>query len=221
MYAPFTDSGVWHTTMKKSAVILVTVLLIFFGIACRRRPAMDAKQVQGKVEELVKAEWEKIAKPLPPGADNPGSPSWIGWSYQISPPFPAAWPPDGKGGLYYYAYATGFQPGGLADGERLGPVWARIKVDVTGQSAPRLEILAKEIKVVGTVGVRPLTQEEIAVYGTGDALAAQVYEASRKTDAKALDAASARKYYCDWAKDSGVGEDIRRFHSEFFKWLGC
>jgi hypothetical protein len=182
---------------------------------------MGAKQVQAKVEELVKAEWEKIPKPLPPGADNPGSASWIGWSYRISPPFPAAWPPDGKGIVYYYAYATGFQPAALIDAERLGPVWARVKVDATGQEAPRLEVLAKEIKVVGTIGVRPLTQEEIAVYDTGDAVAAQVCEASRKTDPKALDAPSVRKYYCAWSKDSGVGDDIRKYQPEFFRWLGC
>ena len=94
-------------------------------------------------------------------------------------------------------------------------------MDTTGQSPPRLELLAKEIKVVGTIGVRPLTQEEIAVYDTGDAVAAQVYEASRRTDAKALDAPSVRKYYCAWSKDSGVGKNIRSYHPEFFKWLGC
>jgi len=182
---------------------------------------MDAKQVQAKVEELVKAEWEKILKPLPPGADNPGSAAWIGWSYRISPPFPAAWPPDGKGIVYYYAYAAGFQPAELADAERLGPVWAQVKVDVTGASGPRLEILAKEIKVVGTIGVRPLTKEEIAVYDTGEAVAAQIHEASKKTDTKALDAASARKYYCAWSRDSGQGENIRSYHPQFFNWLGC
>jgi hypothetical protein len=182
---------------------------------------MDAKQVQTKVEELVKAEWEKTPKPLPPGANNPGSSAWIGWSYQISPPFSGAWPPDGKGIVYYYAYATGFQPAALADAERLGPVWARVKVDAAGQEAPQLEVLAKEIKVVGTIGVRPLTKEEIAVYSTGDAVEAQVYEASKKTDTKALDAASARKYYCAWSKDSGVSKDIRTYHPAFFRWLGC
>lgn len=182
---------------------------------------MDAKQIQAKVEQLVKAEWEKIPQPLPPGADNPGSPGWIAWSYRISPPFPAAWPPDGKGLLYYYAYAAGLQPGVLADAERLGPVWARVKVDATAQSAPQLEILAKEIKVVGTIGVGPLRQEEVAIYGSREVVVAQVWEASTKTDAKALDAPSVRKYYCAWSKDSGVGENIRRYHPEFFKWLGC
>ena len=182
---------------------------------------MDAKQVQAKVEALVKAEWERIPKPLPPDADNPGSAAWIGWSYRISPPIPAAWPPDGKGVLYYYAYATGFQPAALIDAERLGPVWARVKVDATGASAPRLEVLAKEINVVGTIGVRPLTKEEIAVYDIGDPVVAQVYEASRKTDAKALDAPSVRKYYCAWSRDSGVGHDVRKYQPEFFRWLGC
>ena len=182
---------------------------------------MDAKQIQAKVEELVKAEWEKIPKPLPPGADNPGSSDWIGWSYRISPPFPAAWPADGKGTLYFYAYAAGFQPGALADAERLGPVWARVKVDITGASPPRLEVLAKEIKAVGTIGVRPLRQEEIEVYKSSDSVVAQVCEASTKTDAKALDASSVRKYYCAWSRDSGVGNDIQSHHPDFFRWLGC
>jgi hypothetical protein len=182
---------------------------------------MDAKQILAKVEEMVKAEWKKMPKPLPPGADNPGSPAWIGWSYRISPPFPAAWPPDGKGIVCYYAYATGFQPVFLADAERLGPVWARVKVDLTGQSAPQLEVLAKEIKAVGTIGVRPLTKEEADVYDTGEAVAAQVYEASRRTDTKALDAASTRRYYCAWSRDTGQGDNIRSYHPKFFKWLGC
>ena len=208
-------------TMRQSLLILGAVLLTVCGVDRSRRPPMDAKQVQAKVEELVKTEWEKIPKPLPPGADNPGSSAWIGWSYQISPPFPGAWPPDGKGIVYYYAYATGFQPAALADAERLGPVWARVQVDAAGQEAPQLEVLAKEIKVVGTIGVRPLTKEEIAVYDTGEAVAAQVYEASRRADTKALDAASARKYYCAWSKDSGVGKDIGSYHPGFFQWLGC
>jgi hypothetical protein len=84
-----------------------------------------------------------------------------------------------------------------------------------------VEVLAKEIKVVGTIGVRPLTKEEIAVYDTGDAVATQVYEASRKTDSKALDAPSVRKYYCAWSKDSGVSKEIGTYHREFFRWLGC
>jgi hypothetical protein len=207
--------------MKQVPVILIAALLTVCGVARGQRPAVDAKQIQAKVEELVKAEWEKIPKPLPPGADSPGSAAWIGWSYRISPPFPAAWPPDGIGIVYYYAYATGFQPAALADAERLGPVWARVKVDATGQEALQVEVLAKEINVVGTIGVRPLTQEEITVYDTGDAVAAQVCEASRKTDAKALDAPSVRKYYCAWSRDSGQGETIRRYHPEFFRWLGC
>jgi hypothetical protein len=207
--------------MKPLPVILIAVSLAFCGGNRGRRPPMDAKQIQAQVEELVKAEWEKIPKPLPPGADSPGSTAWIGWSYRISPPFPAAWPPDGKGVLYYYAYATGFQPAALADAERLGPVWARVKVDTTGQEALQVEVLAKEINVVGTIGVRPLTKEEIAVYDTGDTVVAQVYEASRRTDAKALDAPSVRKYYCAWSRDSGVGKDISSYHPEFVKWLGC
>ena len=207
--------------MKQLPIILIAVSLAFCGGSSGRRPPMDAKQIKVKVEALVKAEWGIIPKPLPPGADNPGSSDWIGWSYRISPPFPAAWPPDGKGTLYYYAYAAGLQPAGLADAERLGPVWARVKVEVTGASPPRLEVLAKEIKAVGTIGVRPLKQEEIEVYKSSDSVVAQVCEASTKTDAKVLDASSVRKYYCAWGRDSGVGGDIRSYHPEFFRWLGC
>jgi hypothetical protein len=192
-------------TMRQSLLILGAVLLTVCGVNSSRRPAVEAKQIRAKVEALVKAEWEKIPKPLPLGADNPGSPAWIGWSYQISPPFPGAWPPDGKGIVYYYAYATGFQPAALADAERLGPVWARVKVDAAGQEAPQLEVLAKEIKVVGTIGVRPLTPEESTVYQAGESVEAQLCEASTRKDAKVLDASSTRKYYCAWSKDSGVG----------------
>jgi hypothetical protein len=207
--------------MKQLPIILIAASLAVCGGNSGRRPPVDATQVQAKVEELVKAEWEKIAKPLPPGADNPGSPDWISWSYRISPPFPAAWPPDGKGIVYYYADAAGFQPGALADAERLGPVWARVKVDITGASPPRLDVLAEEIKVVGTIGVGPLSQEDIELYKSRDSGVAQVCEASTKTDAKALDASAVRRYYCVWTKDSGQSEKIRSYHPEFFKWLGC
>jgi len=182
---------------------------------------MDHKQAQSKVENLVKGAWEKVEKPLPPGAESPGSPAWIGWSSRISPPFPAGWPPDGKGSLYYYAYATGFSPSRLADAEVLGPVWARVKVDAHGKSAPQLEILAKEIKEVGIVGVRPLKKEEIAVYKAEESVVAQVFEASRKTGTKAMQAPLIRQYYCAWSKDTGVGDAIQQYHPEFFRWLGC
>jgi hypothetical protein len=207
--------------MKQSLLILVAVLLTVCGGNSGRRAPMDAKQIQAKVEELVKVEWEKVSKPLPPGADNPGSPNWIAWSYRISPPFPAAWPPDGTGIACYYAYAVGFQPAALADAERLGPVWARVKVDITGASPPRFEVLAKEIKAVGTIGVRPLRREEAEVYRSGDSVVGQVCQASTKTDTKALDASAVREYYCAWSRDSGQGERIRSYHPEFFKWLGC
>jgi hypothetical protein len=103
----------------------------------------------------------------------------------------------------------------------LGPVWARVKLDAHGRSAPQLEILEMVIREVGIIGVRPLSKDEIAVYQDSASAAAQIIEASTRTDARTLAVTLIRQYYCAWSRDAGVGEVIRPYHPEFFRWLDC
>jgi len=51
--------------MKQDPVILTAVLLASCGLGSGQRPPMDGRQIQTQVEALLKAEREKIAKPLP------------------------------------------------------------------------------------------------------------------------------------------------------------
>jgi hypothetical protein len=213
----------WLKSMKWNTAAMAGVLpALSIIIACRApERTLSAEQAASKVEEVVKAEWEKMPKPLPPGADSPGSPDWVGWQYRLSPPFPAAWPPDGEGVVCYYAYSTGFSPARLADAEVLGPVWARVKVDARGRSAPQLQILDRVIKEAGVIGVQPLGKNEVAASMDGDSAAEQIIQASTRTDAKPLATPLIRQYYCAWNRNAGVAEAIRPFHPEFFKWLDC
>ena len=186
---------------------------------------MNPEQIRNNVNELVKAQWRKVEPSLPSGPEgrplNPSSPDYRFWEYRISPPFPVAWPPDGKGLVYYYAYAAARNPSVLVDGEWLGPLWARIKVDATSRSGPQLEILTREIKEVGQLGVRPLTKEEIDIYNSADSVTAELYDNLQRADLKGLNAPLIRRYYCAWARDTGMGRAIRTYHPEFFEWLGC
>lgn len=186
---------------------------------------MNLEQIRSKVDELIKAQWGKVEPSLASRPDgqpiDPSSPDYKFWEYRISPAFPAAWPPDGKGLVYYYAYAAARNPSVLMDGEWLGPLWARVKVDATSRAVPQLEILTREIKEVGTIGVRPLTKEEIDICNAADSVTAELYDTLQRADLRRLNAPPIRQYYCAWGRDTGMGRAIRTYHPEFFKWLGC
>lgn len=86
---------------------------------------------------------------------------------------------------------------------------------------PQLEILTREIKEVGTVGIRPRTREEIDTYNSADTVTAEIYDVLQRTELRGLNAPLMRQYYCAWGRDTGMGEAIRTYHPEFYKWLGC
>lgn len=141
------------------------------------------------------------------------------WRSRITPPFPAAWPPDGSGAVDYYAYAFAFDPR-IADGERLGAPWARIRVE--GRSGePRLELLARTVQERGIQGVRPLSPNEAAVMRDAPALEEKLLSllVSRRPFPFAAD--DVRQYYCLWAGLNAVAEELRPSHAAFFEWLGC
>jgi hypothetical protein len=179
---------------------------------------MSTKDSKKQVEDLVKAEWKKLSTTVEPAK---AIDDFVGWSYSISPAIPAVWPPDGKGLLYYYAYAYGLSPR-FADAQLIAAPWGRVKVDVTGRAAPSLEILNKQIEEIGPQGVRPLMAEEIAVLDTEDAVEKQLWELSRRTGLGGTADDSVKRYYRLWCQTNGtVAEKIRARHKQFFDWLGC
>jgi hypothetical protein len=180
---------------------------------------MNPKDLRRQVETLVKAEWRRVEASKSPAA----SPEdFVSWSYSISPVIPAAWPPDGKGLLYYYVYAYGLNLRRLADAQLTAAPWGRVKVDVTGRTAPSLEILTKQIEKIGPQGVRPLMAEEVAVFKTEDAVEEELFKLSRQTGFGRTENPAIKRYYRLWCETNGtVVEQIRTRHQPFFKWVGC
>ncbi len=196
--------------------------LAFSLAAVQGKPAEEIAidKIRAEVEKVVQEQWAKIAQAIPPCPGDPGTPGWISWEYRISPPFPETWPPKGTGRVFYYAYAAGLEMG-LVDAERLGPIWARVAVSTTPGSPPRVEILTREVKILDTIGVRPLTRDEVRIFQQRNAVEKQVHAVSSQTDLKGLDAKAVRGYYCPWCRNTGMAEQIRKLHPEFFRWLSC
>jgi hypothetical protein len=177
---------------------------------------MNPQSLRQEVESLVKAEWTKIRAKLP----RAGSPQeFTSWEYQLTPPIPAAWPPDGQGVVYYYAFAYGTRMD-LRDAQLVAVPWARITVD--GESTPRLEILEKEIKQVGIQGVRPLRKEEIEIFAQRAAVEEQIRKLATKTFLAGIDPQPLREFFQFWCSTHGVvAEQLRPRHPQFFAWVGC
>ena len=140
--------------------------------------------------------------------------------YRVSPPLPSEWPPRPAAPLYYYAYAYGFDRR-ISDAERLSAPWARLEVHSAGQEPAELRVLSREITETGIHGVRPLTREESAVYDLGPRVEAYLGSLDHIPNGMVEEVAQLRKYYCAWCYDSGVADEIRPYHEEFFRWLQC
>ncbi len=180
---------------------------------------MDPQLNQQQVEALVKTEWGKIRATIPASKSFD---HYVGWQYAVSPPIPASWPPDGSGLLYFYAFAYGGNPARLADGQFVAAPWARVNVDATGKSAPKLEILRKGIKEVGIQGVRPLTQDQITVLKIQPEFEAQMSRLSRDTALPPAATEALKSYFTLWCVTNGtIAEQLRPLHKDFFNWVGC
>jgi len=180
---------------------------------------MDAQSLRRQVESLIKAEWTKID---PTRAMAKSIDEFKSWSSAVTPPIPAAWPPDGKGVVYYYAYAYGMNPSRLADGEWIAAPWARVKVDATGQAASQLEMLTKEIKELGIQGVRPLQEDEVKISRQRALVEEQILNLSTKSSVAGFDAKPVKQFFRVWCSTNGViVEQLRSKHPQFFGWVGC
>ena len=204
--------------MTQASKIALVLSLAFLSLVCSSGPAMNPNDIKKQVEAaeaLVKAEWRKIKEPAgPPG-------QFVGWSPAVSPALPAAWPPDGKGQIHYYAYAYGFRPS-LSDAQVVGAPWARVTVDATGRASPRLGILTRKVKEIGIQGVRPLRTDEIPVAKSYDAVEAELYKLSRQTSLANIDTSAIKRYFRHWCDTNGtMAEQIRPLHKAFFDWVGC
>jgi hypothetical protein len=177
---------------------------------------MEPQSRRQEIESLVQAEWKKLRDKLPRPASPQESASW---EYQLTPAIPAAWPPDGKGIVYYYAFAYGTRMD-LRDAQPVAAPWARITSG--GQSAPRLEILKKEIKQIGIEGVRPLRQEEIKIFDQRATVDGEIRNLASKTSLAGIDPKRVRQFFQFWCSTHGViAEQLRPRHPQFFAWVGC
>jgi hypothetical protein len=202
------------------------IFIIFFSVLCITGRAMGQNQasivhsgIDMRISVSLDAEWKKLN---PNSASPPGGPPGRWWTYKISPPFPSVWPPTPDLTLYYYVYANGRDfSGGLVDGVYIAAPWARVEVDLKKSTDPKLEILSTKIKEIGMQGVRPLSEEEAAVYKLGETAEAYLGSLTHLPDARDRKVFDLRKYYCAWCRDSGVTEEISPLHEGFIKWLGC
>lgn len=207
-----------QTTMKRGYAVCGLVVLAVWLTTPLPEAAMEPQSPRQEVESIIKVSWANIKSGLPaPRSFN----EFVSWDYAIAPAIPAAWPPDGKGVVYYYTFAYGSNPARLVDGQFVAAPWAQVKVDVA-RGAPELEILSKGIKEIGIQGVRPLREEEIKIFNQRAAVEEQIQTLSRKTSLHAIDAKRLKEFFQLWCSTNGViAEELRRKHPQFFEWVGC
>ena len=148
-----------------------------------------------ELKALVDAEWKRFPRPAVDPKRGPF------WSPRTTPPFPAAWPHDGR--LDFYAFADGFQPG-LMDGVRIAAPWLRVRA-----GAP--SVISQGLVDIGVQGVRPVKASELETLKRGPSLP----DALQRGDLAAL-----KEYYSAWAGFNGVvAGEIRKLCPEFFRAL--
>ena len=182
---------------------------------CLGGKVLKAEPYTEKITQLLAKEWSKVAQPSAP------EPSF--WRFQLTPPLPAIWPAQGSGKICYYAYAQAVDPR-LSDGVRVAAPWAKALLDSPFRSEGlRMEILSRQLQVLGIQGVRPLSSQEMEImkeeYRARDALLLWTTAPSPVSE---QDRKRMKDYYCQWVNSNGlIAANIRPLHEEFFTWLGC
>ncbi len=194
----------------RHALSLVVVGLV--AAASAKEPA-SYRELKPRIAALVESRWgERQAQGrdrVPGGRPFPDGPAW---NLRVAPPFPAAWPPDGKGRLVVYAFAGGMRPG-LRDAEEVAAPWGRVTVDGDALSFADLG----ELRSLGVHGVRPIAGEELAIARSGDAAADDLAALARGTTLG--DAPRVQRFYRQWLRDGGLGDELRRLHPAFTAWV--
>ena len=186
---------------------LVVCLLLVAATKPIRVPAqwLAARAV---LRSEMESRWKDRRQP----AAEPGAPLW---SPRLTPPLPAVWPPDGKGGYVVHAFAAAMRPS-LHDGEEVAAPWIRFQLGGGALESRDLGTLRR----LGMQGVRPLNAAEAEVARTADA-AEQAVVALTKTT-RSDPAPLVKRYYCQWASNNAViGAELKRLHAGFFTALGC
>lgn len=202
----------WCARILTCAVLALLLVLLTAGD--------DRKEVQ-RVSEAFKsildARWSKLSVPKSPPSDRPG----VSWSWRLSPPFPSEWPPRKESRFIYYAFAEGFDLN-IMDGVRIGALWAKLEVPVSGDTPPVLTSLLDAVKELGVQGVRPLSAEEMAKSGGSEPIESALGDLMAHPDQACDTRERISAYYCFWSRNNGViSEAIRPRHEKFFDWLKC
>lgn len=168
------------------------------------------------LKPLLDAAWLGVERP----DEGRAGPPAVVWSWRITPPFPAAWPPDGSARAVLYAYAEGFDLG-LADAVRVAAPWAIVEAALPPGGNPAVARLPGDWSELGIQGVRPLSPEEMPQRPPSEG--AEAFLA--RTFSSPAAAQEARGGLCGhygfWARHNGViARAVRPRHPAFFKWLG-
>jgi hypothetical protein len=206
---------------------------IMFVLLCTALPALPGGKSMGQnphlsktftqsMKPLIDSEWKKLEPNTSLGRRiDEGLPEPY-WDYSVSPAFPSVWPPDPNLILVYYVYAHGQSPRSLVDGIYVAAPWARVEVDVKREMSPKFKLLSNKIKEIGIQGVRPLREEEAAIFEKKESAEAFLGNLTTLPDETEKAAAELKKYHCTWAELNGaIVPEIRPLHKEFFKWLHC
>jgi photosystem II stability/assembly factor-like uncharacterized protein len=148
------------------------------------------------------------------------------------PPFPSAWPPDGKGTVYYYAYSVIVtnpmelrQMGGQMVTVHFMPEvvvfapWARVALDTTHHDDGEVEILARSVE---TLGADPRILHVHSVCDTGERQEERLVDLMRARGSPPTEEADLTAHYCAWiAENRRAAEWVRGRHHAFYEWLAC
>jgi hypothetical protein len=195
-------------------LILFASAVLILEIFCTSA-AGGGGRMPPEFRERLDAKWRKVQDPSAEAASGP-----VVWSYRVSPPFPASWPPDPNRKVNYYVYAVGNNlQRALTDGEQVAVPWALI---VVSAEASELELLSDRLKEIGVQGVSPLTRDEAGVYAQADEAEQYLLRLSSLPDDASSEIRMLKRYYCIWISYNGVivGE-IRPRQEAFITWLHC
>jgi len=113
-------------------------------------------------------------------------------------------------------------PHRLVVGGYVAAPWGRVEVDPRGTGGPKFRRLSEKLREIGIQGVRPLTQEETAIFQKEAAAEAYLATLTSLTDKNEKDVRMLRQYFCTWCQFNGhIVREICPAHEEFFLWLGC
>ena len=199
------------------------VVMAFFVLGVSGPAYSETKPertMKDRLEALIGREWESISGDAGSAPEGPGR---VVWKYRVSPAFPSEWPPGPTARLYYYAYAYGLELGGsFSDAELVAAPWAKVETRPGGETPLTLVRLFGEIRELGPQGVRPLTEDESAIFRRWGLVDSYLASLRAPPDESAPETQHLRNFFCAWLDfNSVIAAQIRPRHEPFFTWLTC